>query len=138
MLIALIRFVFGFTAAMLVAGVVQVLFVAGADLLRGGAGSPSSLGLLMLLAATQSAVFAAPFAILAAIFSPSRRAPAAAYFVAVGLLIAFAGFLAQYAGETGAETIFNRYALAAYLVSGFAAGLTYWYTAVPKKQSSTA
>lgn len=139
MLVALIRFVFGFVAAVLAAGAVQVAFVAGGDLLRGTyVGSLDSLGLLVLLAATQSAVFSAPFAILAAMFAGWRPTRSVLYFVTIGLVIATAGFFAQYAGEAGPATILNRYALAAYLASGFAGGLTYWYVAVPKKRASDA
>jgi hypothetical protein len=136
MLVSLIRFLLGFLAAVLVAGVVQVLFVAGDDLAGGLSGSHlESLGLLVLLAATQSAVFSAPFAILAAVVASWQPIRSVLYFAAAGIAIALAGFFAQYVGEAGPETILNRYALAAYAVSGLAAGLAYWYVAVPKKRS---
>lgn len=139
MFVALVRFVLGFVAAVLVAGAVQVLFVAGSDLVRGAAGgSLANLGLLVLLAATQSAVFAAPFAVLAAVFAGWMPIRSLLYYVAIGLAIALAGFLAQYVGEAGPETILNRYALSAYLISGFAGGFAYWYVAVPKKRSAEA
>lgn len=138
MLVALIRFIFGFIAAVLVAGLVQVLFVAGGDLLQGmPAGRLESLGLLALLAATQSAVFSLPFAVLAAVVAAWLSIRSVLFSVAAGLAIGLAGFLAQYAGEVGPETILNRYALTAYLVSGFAAGFVYWYVAVPKKPRRT-
>lgn len=133
MLVSLIRFVFGFLAAMLVAGVVQVLFVAGSDLVSGiSAARLQSLGLLTLLAATQSAVFSAPFAILAALVAAWLPVRSLAYFAAVGVAIALAGFFAQYIGEAGADTILNRYALAAYVTSGFAGGLVYGRLARPQ------
>lgn len=133
MLVALVRFLFGFVAAMLVAGAVQVLFVAGSDLLHGMPTSRlESLGLLMLLAATQSAVFSAPFAILAAAVAAWLSLRSVLFFAAAGTGIGLAGFFAQYAGEAGPETILNRYALAAYLASGLAGGLAYGYVAVPK------
>lgn len=138
MFVALVRFVFGFVAAVLIAGAVQVLFVAGNDLVRGSAGNLTSLGLLVLLAATQSAVFAAPFAVLAAIFAGWMPIRSVLYYVGIGLVIALAGFLAQYVGEAGSGTILNRYALSAYLVSGFTGGFAYWYIAVPKKRSPEA
>jgi hypothetical protein len=135
MLVALIRFIFGFVAAVLVAGLVQVLFVAGGDLLQGAApwSRLESLGLLALLAATQSAVFSVPFAVLAAVVAAWLSIRSVLFFAAAGLAIGLAGFLAQYAGEAGSETILNRYALTAYLASGFGAGLMYWYVAVPKR-----
>lgn len=133
MLVALIRFFLGFVSAVLVAGAVQVLFVAGADLLAGLSGTRlQSLGLLVLLAATQSAVFSAPFAVLAAAVAAWQPIRSGLFFAAVGTAIGLAGFFAQYAGEAGPETILNRYALAAYVASGFAAGLVYWFVAVPK------
>ncbi len=139
MLVSLIRFILGFVAAVLVAGAVQVAFVAGADLMAGASASRlESLGLLVLLAATQSAVFSAPFAILAAVVAASQPVRSALYFAAVGLAIALAGFFAQYAGEAGPDTILNRYALTAYVASGIAAGLAYWYVAVPKKRPTEA
>ena len=138
MLVSLIRFILGFVAAMLVAGAVQVAFVAGADLLGGASGARlESLGLLVLLAATQSAVFSAPFAILGAVVAFWQPIRSVLYFAVIGIAIALAGFFAQYVGEAGPETILNRYALAAYVASGFAAGLTYWYVAVPKMRAAS-
>ena len=138
MLVALIRFVFGFVAAVLVAGAVQVLFVAGSDLLRGGAAGAGleGLGMLVLLAATQSAVFSVLFAVLAAAFAAWLSIRSVLFFVAAGVAIGLAGFFAQYVGEAGPGTILNRYALTAYVASGFAAGLAYWYAAVPKRRAA--
>jgi len=137
MLVAIIRIIFGFAAAVLAAGAVQVLFISGLDDLIGGnfdaiSARLEGLGLLMLLAATQSAVFAAPFAFLAAAVAAWHPLRSVLYFATVGVLIALAGFLAQYAGEAGTQTILNRYALAAYVASGLAGGLCYWFVAVPK------
>jgi hypothetical protein len=122
----------------LVAGAVQVLFVAGGDLIRGASASGrlEGLGLLTLLAATQSAVFSAPFAVLTAAIASWLSLRSVVFFAAAGMLIAVAGFLAQYAGEVGPGTILNRYALTAYIASGFAAGVAYWYAAVPKRPPS--
>jgi hypothetical protein len=91
-----------------------------------------SLGLLTLLAATQSAVFALPFAILAVLVAVWLPIRSRLYFVACGLLIALAGFSAQYVSEAGAQTIYNSYALAAYVCSGLAGGLAYVLVGVPK------
>jgi hypothetical protein len=134
MLVALIRILCGFVAAALVAGLVQVLFVAGADVGGLSSGRLESLGLLVLLAATLSAIFAAPFALLATGFAAWQQIRSPLFFVGAGLAIGLAGFFTQYVGEAGPQTILNRYALAAYVCSGFAAGLTYWYVAVPKKR----
>lgn len=132
-MISLIRFVFGFVAAMLAAGAVQVGFVAGGDLLSGlPATRLQSLGLLTLLAATQSAVFSAPFAALAAVVAAWLPIRSVVYFVAVGAAIALAGFFVQYVGEVGPDTILNRYALTAYSASGLVGGLVYWWLAAPR------
>lgn len=126
------RFVLGFAAAALAAGAVQALFVAGADGLSLQSSRLESLGLLTLLAATQSAVFAAPFAGLAATLAAWLPVRSKAYFVVCGALIALAGFSAQYVSETGAQTIYNGYALAAYLTSGLVGGLVYVLVAPTK------
>lgn len=133
MFVAIVRFILGFIAAVLTAGVVQVLFVAGLDGVRTGGPVPiEGMGLLMLLAATQSAVFATPFAVLAAVVAAWLPTRSRLYFVAAGLAIGLGGFYAQHVGESGPDTILNRYALAAYAVSGLAAGLVYWLVGVPK------
>lgn len=132
MLISLIRFIFGFVAAMLAAGAMQVLFVAGGDLLSGlSAARLQSLGLLTLLAATQSAVFSAPFAVVAAAVAAWVPVRSVVYFVGVGIALGLAGFFVQYVGEAGPETILNRYALTAYVASGSVGGLIYWVLAAP-------
>jgi hypothetical protein len=135
-LVAIIRFVFGFTAACLVAGVVQVLFVTGVGDVPGSGRSDwlEARGLLMLLAATQTAVFSAPFAVLAAAVAAWLPSRSGLFFVGAALAIALAGFFAQYVGEPAVRTILNTYALSAYAASGVAAGLAYWLVAVPKSR----
>jgi len=135
MFVAIIRGILGFATAVLVAGAVQVLFVAGPDI-AAGLDRLESLGLLALLAATQSAVFSAPFALIAAVLAGWQSVRSVLFYAAAGLVIGLAGFFAQFAGEAGPETILNRYALTAYLVSGLAAGLAYWYVAVPKSRAA--
>lgn len=133
MFVTIVRFILGFIAAVLAAGVVQVLFVAGLDGVRAGGPVPiEGMGLLILLAATQSAVFAAPFALLAAVVAAWLPTRSRLYFIAAGLAIGLGGFFAQHVGESGPSTILNRYALTAYAVSGLAAGLVYWLVGVPK------
>lgn len=138
MLVAIIRIILGFAAASLMAGLVQVAFVAGGDLLSATGSRLESLGLLTLLAATQSAVFAAPFAFLAAAFAAWQPVRSVLFFAAVGIAIALAGFFAQYVSEAGVSTIINGYALAAYVASGSSAGLVYWLLAAPKFRPKSA
>lgn len=123
--LGIFRFVLGFAAAALTAGLVQALFVVGADGLMLDSAQLERLGLLTLLAATQSAVFAAPFAVLVVLVAAWLPIRSGLYFVTCGLLIALAGFSAQYVSEAGTQTIYNSYALAAYVVSGLAAGAAY-------------
>lgn len=130
MFVAIVRFILGFIAAVFVAGLVQVLFVAGLDGIRSG--FVESFGLLALLAATQSAVFAFPFAVLAVVVAAGLGVRGLWFYAGCGLLIGLGGFFAQHVGESGPLTIFNRYALAAYAVSGLAAGLVYWLAGVAK------
>jgi hypothetical protein len=140
MIVSFIRIVLGFVAAMLVAGAVQVLFVAGDEIVSGSVTSArlEALGLLTLLAATQSAVFSAPFAFLAAAVAAWRPIKSSLFFICVGIAIALASFLVQYVGEGGPSTILNRYALAAYVASGLVGGWIYWLVAVPKARPSAA
>lgn len=134
MFVAIVRFILGFIAAALVAGVAQVLFVTGLDGLTIWVPDlVDSMGLLMLLAATQSAVFALPFALIAAVVAGWLDVRSRFYFIGAGLLIGLGGFLAQHVGESGPTTIFNRYALAAYAVSGLLAGFAYWLAGVAKR-----
>ena len=59
----------------------------------------SEVGLLSLAAATHSAVFAAPFALIGAGFGEWQRIGSWMYYVLVAIAIAAIGFLAQYWGE---------------------------------------
>ncbi len=137
MFVAIVRFILGFLAAALVAGVTQVLFVTGLDGLRIWVPDLiDSMGLLALLAATQSAVFSLPFALLAAVVAGWLMVRSRFYFMGVGLAIGLGGFLAQHVGEAGPNTIYNRYALTAYAVSGLAAGFAYWLVGVPKGRTA--
>ena len=139
MLVGIVRFILGFVAAVLVAGFVQVLFVAGLDGVRAdGPVAVESMGLLILLAATQSAVFSAPFAVLAALVAAWLPTRSRLYFLTAGLVIGLGGFFAQHVGESGPHTILNRYALAAYALSGLAAGFAYWLAGVPKSARKAA
>ncbi len=134
MLLAIVRVLLGFAVACLAAGVVQVLFViTPAEIASSG---PSALmervrgaGVLWLIAATQSAVFAAPFALVAAGLAEWQGIRGRVYYAFGGLGIAIAGFLTQLAGETGGQTVVNGYALAMFVVTGLAAGLVYWVAA---------
>jgi hypothetical protein len=125
----LIRVVIGFTLACLAAGVTMVLFVHTPLELAGDLGSErvTEAGVLSLAAATHSAVFAAPFALIAAIVGEWQRIGSWMYYVLVSVAIAAIGFMAQYWTEAAGEaSIVNNYAVTAFIVTGFVAGLVYW------------
>jgi hypothetical protein len=131
----MIRVLFGFVIACLAAGLTIVLFVTTPVEL---ANTPSNAfsdalmgnGLLALAAATHSAVFAAPFALIGAAIGEWRRLSHWTYYVLVGIAIAALGFFAQYYSEGGTQTsIVNNYALVAFLTMGFVGGMVYWLVA---------
>lgn len=129
---ALARVLGGFGLACLAAGLVKVLFVMTPVQLAGIPNSafPTTAGdmsVLVLLAATHTAIFSATFAFVATGVGEwlSLRSPL--YYVTGGAVIAILGFFAQYSSEAGGQpTIFNAYALAAFLTAGVIAGLVYW------------
>ena len=87
----------------------------------------SEASVLALAVGTQAAVFAAPFAFVGAALSEWKGYSSWLYSAIVGILIAAIGFAVQYAGEAdGPYTIFNGYALAAFVVAGIVAGSIYW------------
>ncbi len=127
-----VRSLFGFAFACLAAALTQVLFViTPADLyLLDGDQRIEQVGRALavaLSAATQFAIFAAPFALAAILFGFVQGFRGWAYYVFVGLAIALLGFGALYAGETGSDfTIANSYAIAAFSFSGIIAGYVFW------------
>ena len=131
----LFRVLFGFIVACLVAGAATVAFViTPADIATLPAelrpDRLSSAGTLSLLAATHSAIFAAPFALIALVIAEVRCIRSWVYYAFVGILIAFLGFGAEYLNEAGGQpSIVNSYAMRAYLAVGFLGGIAYWLAA---------
>ncbi|MDX2307860.1 MAG: hypothetical protein NW216_06465 [Hyphomicrobium sp.] len=123
-----LRIVFGFAIAVLTAGLVQTLFVMTPTELAADRESWPNAGLLALYAATHTAVFAAPVALLPILAAEWLSLRGWLYFSLLGLAVAGAGFTLQYMGESGPPTIMNDYALKAFLSAGLAAGLAYWMT----------
>jgi hypothetical protein len=135
MLGTVFRVLFGFIVACLVAGVATVAFVVTpTDVAALPADArPERLGnagVLALLAATHSAIFASPFALIAVAIGESRCLRSWIYYSIVGILIALGGFCAvSYFEVEGQPTIVNDYALRAFLTVGFFGGLAYWLAA---------
>lgn len=131
----LVRVLVGLILACVAAAVVQVLFVeTPRGIVSAGGGEivtrTTSVALMSLKTATHFAMFSAAFAFIAAGIAEwlSLRTPG--YWLAVGTGIALLGFTAQYASEVpGQPSIFNNYALQAYLTAGFFGGFVYWLTA---------
>jgi drug/metabolite transporter (DMT)-like permease len=126
---SMLRVIIGFVFACLAAGFAMVLFVYTplelATELAGERASEASL--LALAAGTHAAVFAAPFALIGAGFGEWQRIGSWLYYVLVGVAIACVGFLAQFWTETAGEaSIVNNYAVTAFIVTGFVAGIVYW------------
>jgi hypothetical protein len=123
---SLIRIVVGFVAACLASGAAQTLFVVTPNDLIADSTRLASTGLLMLMAATQSAVFAIPFAGLAIAVTEWFGRRAWIIYALAGIAVAMTGYTALIAAESGPQTLFNDYAFRAFLVAGLAAGVVYW------------
>jgi hypothetical protein len=129
------RVIMGFVLASLAAGLTLVLFVYTplelAKLSAEAAGSRlGEAGLLALATATHSAVFAAPFALVAALIGEWRAIRNPAAYALIGVAIAALGFFFQYRSEAAGElSILNSYALSAFALAGLAGGIVYWLCA---------
>jgi hypothetical protein len=130
---ALARILFGLILASLAAGLVTVLFV-DIDVLAGPLERlPKTLAEtidLALLAATHIAIFSFVFVMIIAVIGEWLSIRKLAFYLVMGVAIAFLGFSAQYASEVaGQATIFNSYAIRAFLTVGFVGGFVYWLAA---------
>lgn len=128
---AVVRVFLGFAAACLAAGFIQVLFaVTPAELVAAGEARWSAAINWAILSSAHIFVFAAPFAVISIIISEWIGIRSFAYHAIVAMGIAVAGFGLIMMMETPSEaSIVNSYAMAAYLTSGFIAGLVYWLLA---------
>lgn len=127
MIVRILRVLAGFVLACLAAGLTTVFFIYPPF---DAAGQANAVALLALAAATHSAVFAAPIALVGVAYAEWRGINSWIYYVLLALAIALAGFLAEYAAESpGPATIANNYALTAFLTTGFVAGVVYWMVA---------
>jgi hypothetical protein len=125
----IIRVVFGFVLACLAAGLAVVLFVyVPFELSDLQSERLVEIGIMSLAAATQTAIFAAPFALIGVVFGEWQRIGSWMYYVLLAMAVAAIGFLVQFWKEAGAAegTIVNSYAVTAFLVAGFVAGIVYW------------
>jgi drug/metabolite transporter (DMT)-like permease len=129
MISGMLRVIIGFVFACLAAGFTMVLFVYTPLELATELASErvSEVALLALAAGTHSAVFASLFALIAAAFGEWHKIGSWLYYVLVAIAIAGVGFLAQFWTEAeGEASIVNSYAVTAFIVTGFVAGIVYW------------
>jgi len=135
MLGTIFRILVGFAVACLVAGAVTTAFiVTPADVVALSPDArPEQLGyagLLSLYAATHSAIFAFPFALIAIALAEWLCVRSWIYYTIVGILIALGGFAAvSYFEVEGQPTIVNNYAMRTFLTVGVFGGLAYWLVA---------
>ena len=124
-----LRVLFGFVVACLAGGLTVVLFVYTPFEMSDLQGERlAEVGIMSLAAATQSALFSAPFALIGAVFAEWQRIGSWLYYVLISVAISALGFFAQFVNETGGfqGAIANTYAVAAFLIAGVVAGLAYW------------
>ena len=130
MVARVVRVLIGFVLACLAAGTTIVLFVHTPPELVSQPAPGERLpeaGVWALAAATHFAKFAAPFALIAAVFAEWRNIGSWTYYVLIGIAVAVTGFLAQHASEAaGQASILHNYALSAFLATGFVGGFVYW------------
>jgi uncharacterized membrane protein len=129
MLVRLIAMLVGFGIACVATALTMVLFVVPPSelIMPGSPQTFSRIGMWSLLAGTQHAIFAAPFALVGAAIGEWRAIRDWSFYALIGVAIAVVGFLAQYQNEApGAPTIVNNYALMAFLSAGLVGGLVYW------------
>ncbi len=131
-MLTLLRVLFGFAVACLVAGVATVAFVVSPVELANlpAEAQPERLtnaGILALLAATHSALFAFPFALILIGIAELTRVRSLLYYVLAATTIALGGLLAIFLYEVpGQPSILNDYAVAAFATVGVLSGFTYW------------
>ncbi len=128
----IINIVISFLLACLAAGLTKVLFATTPSELAGlppdvAADKMAKVVDWTLSSGAINAIFAAPFALVAAAIGEWRRLHNWIYYALTGVAISLIGFLSHYSNENpGAPTIVNNYALTAFLTAGFVGGLVYW------------
>jgi hypothetical protein len=121
----------GYVVACVAFALVLVAFVfTPTELASADAERFSMAGFQLFASSIQVIMFAAPLALVATAVAEWRGTSDWIFYALAAMLIAGAGFLAQYASELqGAPTIVNNYALTAFMTGGFVAGVVYWLIA---------
>ncbi len=130
----ILRILIGLTLACLAAAVVKVSHVITPAELASLSGDALGarlvrFGELVLLTATQQALFIVPLALIAIAVAETNRLRGWFTYALLGAAIAGAGWYLQYTGEGELRTVANPYAAQAYAIEGMIAGLIYWVSA---------
>jgi hypothetical protein len=126
---SLLRIALGYAVACLIAGATQTAFVVEPAVFTRGPETAAAAGLLVAMAATQTAIFSFPFACIGIPLSEWLRWRGWLTFVLLGSIISLTAYAVAIAGETGGVTLWNDYALKAFLAAGVSGGLGYWLVA---------
>jgi hypothetical protein len=127
MIMSVLRVLIGFALACIAGAVVKLGFATPNDVLTTDSDTLAWSLDQTLLAATHSAVFSAPFALVAAAIGEWQTIRSWVYYALAGTAISIAGLMALFSGEvTGPNSIVNQYAVIAFLASGLAGGWVYW------------
>jgi hypothetical protein len=128
----ILRIAFGFAVACLAAAATLVAFVfapgnwgaLGAEL---NGARLSEAGFFALLITPHVIVAAALPALVAAIYAETRKVTGWPFYGLAGIGVGLAGFFLQHLTEApDPESIFQAYALMAFLTAGLVGGLVYW------------
>lgn len=126
----LFRVLCGFILACLAAGLTKVLFAFTPAELMGMLPEVAAERVgIALPVATHTAIFAAPFALIAIALAEWQGIRDWAYYAGAAIAIALIGFFAQYHSETatqGWSIVNNNYPVVTFLTTGFVGGLAYW------------
>lgn len=133
---SIFRVLIGFVLACLAAGITLALFVTTpVEIYTEVSRLPADVAwerlaeqsLHAALTATALGIFAAPLALVAIGVSEWQGIRAQGYYLLVAVAIALLGFFVQQSTETAGDlTIMNKFALAAFLTTGFSSGTVYW------------
>lgn len=129
MLALILRVVVGFLLACLAAGLTTVLFAWSPSELASMPTDPLDKLALALPVATHTAIFAAPFALVAIALGEWMKSHNWTYYGIAGIVIAAIGFVSQLQSESAAQdwsVLTSNYPAIAFLTTGFVAGFTYW------------
>jgi hypothetical protein len=131
MLGSVFRVALGYVAACLAAGLTQTLFVVTPVELASDLDRIGGTGILTAMTATQTAVFALPFAGIGILLTEWFAARGWLTHALLGIAIAVTGYVAALGGEAGstATDLLRDYAFQAFLAAGAAGGLVYWLMA---------